>query len=626
MTNTVRTENENDTRARSIYATGWAVHQLLQLYQQAFLFDCIMIHRLVHLTVVMVALFPREKTVFLIALILRNVARLRRCPFLWDSEFWLALTDLTVIVQSLLPATKSSSIDSKHSGTGGGVFIKGALPCMRIQLAIQYAACALFKLNSAFLSRHTSCAPIFVLSLLVKVWPESITGTPNWILTLMAQMAPWSVVIVEALIAIFLFPNGRVHDIGIGLALVFHALIAITPRPNGVPTFSCVAVSRLFLLIGEDSSCSDDRTWVPPAVQIFQDGCIGRTIFLCVAVMAVVIPLTNDPAIVLYLVWSCLCVLALLESNTSQHKQRYSIVVNNQDKTRTTNLPAEFHWRRRLLVGLAVFYALFPPILGIQEIGSNTMFASLRTHGGTNHVWGFPTGLLQRWWYSSETDDTDGRDPHHSWWFDVFGGGVVRVEYTNSLHLNQLYPGEMTDWLSSDLRTLLTSIGHVSRQFNPKARRVLGPAARQGMPHWKPPSNATTFNDDPGQFVKYTVPAFEFRRLLYEARIHARETNQSFEIEYTRLIGATGNEDWRRRSKGMLVRLKNDTGDGSFDCLYRDERIKEIDWEPCPITELALLPPLPFWATKVMLFYPYAIFSEKEYGRDYFVDELLCNY
>lgn len=277
-------------------------------------------------------------------------------------------------------------------------------------------------------------------------------------------------------------------------------------------------------------------------------------------------------------------------------------------------------------MGLAAFYAFFPPILGLQEIGSNTMFANLRLHGGTNHIWGLPTGLLQQWFYH-ETKEDDGNSLQHSLLYNVFGGGVVRVEYTNSLHLNQLYPGEMTEWLSSDLRTLLESIGHVGRQFNPKARRVLGPVARQSMPLWKPPamSNVTTLVDrDP--FVKYTVPAFEFRRLLIEARAHASETNQSFEIEYTRLIGATGNEDWRRRSKGILVRLKNDTGNGLFNCLYRDDRIQDSKWEPCPAKELPLLPPPPWWATKFMLFYPYAIFSEEEYGREYFVDELLCNY
>ena len=600
-------KDENETRTRSVYAMGWAVHQLLQLHQQSFLFDNLTSYRLTLTTVLLVLLFSRRKDVFLLALLVRNVARARRCPFLWDSEFWLALTDLSVALAMLL------SMYYAKSRPSAGFFVRGALPWIRTQLAIQYAACALFKLNTAFLHRHTSCAPIFVLSLLVKTLPGTAQTMPQWALELFADIAPWSVVVVEALIALFLFfHDARVHDIGIGLALIFHALIAVTPRPNGVPTFSCVAISRLFLLIGNASSVNNNNNNnnnnnAPPAVRILHDGgSLGRAAAGCVAMAAIVLSMTRDVAIVLYFSWCCLCILALMESC----RQRQTTVVVS---TRDDSPPAL--WTGRWMVGLATFYAIVPPMLGLQEIGSNTMFANLRLHGGTNHIWGLPTGLLQQWWYHHHDADDDIREHGtHAAWYHAFGGGVVRVEYTDSEHLNQLYPGEMTEWLSPDLRALLTRVGHASRQFNPKARRVLGPAARARMPWWNA-ANGTFTNLRP--FVRYTVPALELRRLLHEATVHAQG---SFALVYTRLVGATGNETWRRQSQGVLVYVQCHKN-GTMNCRSRDEPwLVDTDWAPCRASELALLPPPPWWATKFMLFYPYAIPVEHN------VEELLCNY
>ena len=73
----------------------------------------------------------------------------------------------------------------------------------------------------------------------------------------------------------------------------------------------------------------------------------------------------------------------------------------------------------------ALVYGFALPILGVMEIGSCTMFANMRlVQGSSNHLLKVPTGLLQRW---------NAHEPARA-----FGGGVVRVESTNSLFLNQL--------------------------------------------------------------------------------------------------------------------------------------------------------------------------------------------
>jgi hypothetical protein len=66
-------------------------------------------------------------------------------------------------------------------------------------------------------------------------------------------------------------------------------------------------------------------------------------------------------------------------------------------------------------------------ILGLQEIGSNTMFANLRVHGGSNHILGITTGLLQQWYY--DADDNDDDDTPSAFSLGWFGSGLIRVSH-----------------------------------------------------------------------------------------------------------------------------------------------------------------------------------------------------
>lgn len=259
----------------------------------------------------------------------------------------------------------------------------------------------------------------------------------------------------------------------------------------------------------------------------------------------------------------------------------------------------------------------------------------MRLHGGSNHLLGVPTGLLQAW----RADELA----------SAYGGGVVRVEcarpaplnllppshtpsppfslstlprYASSAHLNALYPGEITSLLAPRTRALLRLAGHATRQFNPKARRVLGAAIRQRMPRWEAGGGAP--------FVPFTVPALELRRLLAEARRAAAASNSTFELHYTRLAGARGDEAWRAGSRGVAVRLTRDDGRGGAKCVSRNETraaaakgappwARASRWTACAPDELAMLPEPSAWALKISLFYPYAIVPEAP-------RELVCNY
>jgi hypothetical protein len=240
---------------------------------------------------------------------------------------------------------------------------------------------------------------------------------------------------------------------------------------------------------------------------------------------------------------------------------------------------------RRGLLLLAFCYCFAAPMLGLQEQGSCNMFSSLRMHGGSNHLL-LPTGLLQRWLAD---------DPRSS-----YGGGVVRVEATNSTYLTRTlrYPGEMSDRHPELARAYMAAMGHIGLQFYPSHWRT-APAAVSGLGNSTIGGYPVHEQEEApgGPFVKYSLPAFELRRVMEEMR-HRRE---DFELIYTRLPGAEGDETWRR-GPGLEVVLRGDA-EGGVSCLAAGR--------PCGEMELALLPPpsqtAGHLARKLLLMHPYSL-------------------
>merc|ERR1712137_995533 len=106
--------------------------------------------------------------------------------------------------------------------------------------------------------------------------------------------------------------------------------------------------------------------------------------------------------------------------------------------------------------GAAAFYAFGLPMLGLIDVGACHMFAQLKLHGGSNHLF-LPAGLVQQW-LAMESPQTH--------WAGGFAGGVVRVEYTNSRFSNGQFPGEMAHISPEPLvRAKLRANGHVCRVF-----------------------------------------------------------------------------------------------------------------------------------------------------------------
>lgn len=218
---------------------------------------------------------------------------------------------------------------------------------------------------------------------------------------------------------------------------------------------------------------------------------------------------------------------------------------------------------------LALYYSFVPLVLGTADLGMPSMYSNLRLTGGTNHLL-FPTGLLHSW----RKDDPA----------SIFYGGTVRVETTTSSSIRQIYPNDITNDLTPDNAVqLLDAAGYQpARFFHPAKPRVLG---RHTVP------------DVPRDWTRFSCPAFELRRLIAEAKA----AGEPFEIVYSRLPGDIGDEDWRANAASATITAVFAADGALLNCT------DTLMSQPCHDLELARLAPLPYFATKAMLFLPYPI-------------------
>ena len=430
----------------------------------------------------------------------------------------------------------------------------------------------MFKLNSSFLDHRYSCSSPYLAQLLTAYLPESLAREPQALAPLV-RVAPPMVVLGEgvlsgALLAAAAGRGGRAAPaLGVGLALLLHLGIALTPPPNNIGAFSVLMAVRLAAFVppealvhalrtprhateaagaaalvlvaaaiaraaaratdggGEGSAAAAGEAgqmsimfvhgvdWSVPTFVLLA-GVVLRGMALGGAGMA----LGGDGM--------AAAVEAVPPATTASAKSAKS-AKSARSATAATAAAADAAadearraFRRIVtpaLVGIAFAHAFIGPILGVQDLGGSIMYSNLRVLGGSNHLL-LPTNLLG------------------------LSGPLVRVEACTSPTLNALYPGDFSSVFAPRATALLRAANHSGRQFNFAMGRVLGAWA---LP---PPSDA-----DP--FVRYTVPAVQLRRMLTEAR----EAAEAFELEYTVLDGDAGDEEWRAASTGVRrVRLRED--------------------------------------------------------------------
>lgn len=527
-----------------VYTRLWGACELLCLEEQCNGAILILAHSKFALAVVAVSILaamvhPTVQT-FGVALLMKTLLRAWAAPLIFDSEVWCGFTDVAVVLVML---QEGCGYDVRWRGSARE---HNSLVTMfshigRLQMAIFYAAAGFWKINTSFLDPRTSCAPIFAVSLISEHCPAWLMHPA--LIWVAVRASPIITILVELGAGVAMaIPTRRTLLIGLGLTLLLHTGISFTPAPNGIASFSALSVTRMFFLFPEATSRA-----LPEVFNLSKPFSIATILTLAVlAPMTKAVGPQRVPAI-FFAGQLVLYVRTMIIAGTLCEPM--SLVA-----ART----GEFPRGSKFLLALAAFYAFGSQVLGLIDMGAASPFASIRLQGGSNHLL-VSTNILQ------------GR----------VSGDIVRVEFTDSVHMNSLYPADNTEFLPQEVVKLLRQHGHIGRQFNPTPRRVLGPEFRKNSPHIKPGGDT--------KFLPYTVPALELRRLLAEARA----LNETFVLSYTKLHGA-GDESWRLSSGDENVVLYDTPGN----------RFCTSNGVACSKDELALMPELGFWARKVSLYFP----------------------
>ena len=218
-------------------------------------------------------------------------------------------------------------------------------------------------------------------------------------------------------------------------------------------------------------------------------------------------------------------------------------------------------------------------------------FSNLKVHGGSNHLI-VPTGILFHMFAHRS-------DAH------VYGGGVIRIEETDSHWMQTIYPAELTHILEPDMVVpLLTNIGQPPPiYFNPGANRVLGLIERGWVHH-------------SGNIYPYTIPALEFKRLFREAMTK----DHNFTIKMAQLPGTKGDEMWRAFAVRRRFQIKV-MEHVIVTCTvqdYDDSRGTLLKESTCALTDLPYQRDVPWWIQKIAMYRPYPIVfddPDKKYPR-----------
>ena len=493
--------------------------------------------------------YPSRSNIAL-ALVLRLYDTWSHIPVVFDMYYWCLQTDAGLLFLLLL-APASASRASLATWWARMV---------RVQLGLFYGAAAYWKLNTSFMTPRVSCAPMFFLTLLPTLGFTPSPGAAYFI----SQAAPAATILGEASIAFFMLnPSPKLVRFGIVLALVLHLGIAMTPPPNNATPFSVVCIIRLLVTESEGLAAAVEElyTFHAPAAKLTAGmAVVSASVFTGAAYARVLshppglLPLEPDLFIAAYALLMVVCARALMLAPLGTSGAAEPLAPR----------------LRACLVAVAFMYSFGLPSLGLMDQGSCNMYSNLLLHGKGNHL-------------ISLTDLLPKTIPAMA---DAFA--TVRVETTTSAWINSIYPSEITTMMSPLERQLLRDVGHQERMFNSMKTRILGPDSAPSRP--------------PGPFVRYTVPALEFRRLLKEARAQ----NESFSVTYTVLDG-DGDEIWRRGAAGRTVTLV-ENGAGNRACsVARAGPFKSA----CDPGEIALLPAPGWLASKLLLQQPYPIIEEE---------------
>ena len=559
-------EPESSTTPTNLLAPfirTWVLTEVAQLLQQPFLAPSAWWFAAM-LALLLASAVLATGDVFKVTLAWRLAGHWACAPYAFESAQWSVYADIALLLAILLAQDDNDAVCA-------------AAPAVRACFGIFYFAAGWWKINSSFLDRSSSCAPILMLQLIAAYVPASLT--PASLPVLAARIAAPMTIVGEMVIGLLLLvpstvPGGRLaHALAVGLTTLLHTAISATPFPNQIASFSCVSLLRVAwasLPAGWALAVGEAASW-PSRTDARALAARAGT----VATLAAAAALNTVPGMALNLALILYAALALLAGRSLALEPPLA----SYARLAPADTPATATARRRaaavarcVLVPCAL-YALAWPCLGLTDLGLAGPFSSLRVHGGSNHLV-VPTGLLQA--RAAARGEAGG----------AFGGGVVRVSACTSQYIRDVTHPDCSAALPARARELLHQAGHTAVQHNPTVARII-PEARVV----------------PQGFVPFTVPALELRRLLAEAR----ERGERFSLTYDVLPGATGGREWRTGPGVRTVRVQED-GAGGRECkVLRGPRRGR-----CAPDEIAEQPPPSGWVGKALIFFAHPVDSSDE--------------
>jgi hypothetical protein len=524
---------------------------------------------------------PSSRLVVSAAFCARLAAFLAALPVVWDSFFWSALTDLSALLHVL-------------------GFLAPIRRTILAQMGVLYLAAGLLKLNTAFLDTRYSCAPIYIVQLLdyqvLDFVPEehhkAIVAAASRVIPAVTILGESAIGVLLLLAAIFLAEDtaaprtpdrlkapasrpalgggaasraGQMFGLcGAGLALSLHWGIALTPPPNNISEYGAMCAVRLMWAAPAAAAAALAETWTCPA--------IGASYVLLAAAVwhAPCFAARPDVPAVVYALLSMLLgraiyFAALCTRPTSSvgsgsvPRPKARPIAWPRSSVTSLQKPSGGPCCRGLggvaMLLLTTFYAFGTSTLGLLDVSSPNMFSNLRQQGGSNHLF-LPTSLLQRYFHLSAAAATHTTaigggmaNAPSSFIPSMYAGGIWRVELTNSTYFRGRFPAELTPILTPRTVSLLRATGHSGRMWNSAVSRVVG-------------TFAVPFPPPLPDFVAYTLPAHEVRRVLAQATAEAAATAEPFMLRLTMLKGdvaGEGSESWRTGAGGKELEIEVDS-------------------------------------------------------------------
>ena len=498
-----------------------------------------------------------------------------KAPHNWESNVWVSIIDaFMAIVVVTTPDTTMKQVADSYSTTVLEMFVWF------------YTAAGFWKINTHFLDPSASCATIFLAQHLTYYG----SGSPEQIQAMAQAAQPWFplvTIVVElsmglSLAVVRCFTPGTVGRnrtvlVAMAVVLFFHLGVCVTPRPHDISGFAAQCACRLPLVVPEGTA------W-----QAVLTKCRRHVMwFVAVAVLYVSYGVQNSFTPLNWFFGAFGIVSVLDMWATTELPMSETI---NAATTTTKPRPYKPVAWMGLASAVAFFYSFGIILLGLMEEASPNMFANLKIHGGSNHLL-LPTGLFFQWAAARESQgETDSFLVRH------WGGGL---ESTTSQWLTEIYPNDMTHILQPAPMVVELLQKHLNGSqpavyFNSGVNRVLHLRERGYIP---PPPH--------GQFLSYTVPALEWKRLLKEALQYLG--SPSFTVDYAHLPGTSGNETWRAFAWERRVHIEVVNWEIT-SCTVKWNSDEENTTKPCGPNELPYkLESVPWWLSKLSLYHGYPI-------------------